>query len=376
LSASLCLFTANQATGGSSGGGGPGAAASGGAIYCTSGWMATDCTFSGNITSAGSTYSTRGLAGSGGGIYNAGPLTLNRCAIYSNSASGGSAGEYGTGAIVGGDGLGGGIFNAGQLAATNCTVALNSTFGAPGYAEFIGVGNGTAGNALGGGIFNYGSGTLVAMNLTIASNGCSSPAGIQWTNGLAAGFQIGNGNTSGTFSVHNTLIANSGTNSNAYGSITDDGYNICSDGSAGLFSGSSYNYTDPQLAALGYYGGPTLCMALLPTSPAIDNGDINGCPTTDQRGFLRPFGSGPDMGAYEYGSAASTVPYLNMSTTTTNVTLSFSAFPASTYYLQWSTNLTAWANLSTNGPYAVSTFITQNVSRQGVKHCFFRLLLQ
>jgi hypothetical protein len=233
----------------------------------------------------------------------------------------------------------------------------------------------TDSTAVGGGVYCIAGATFIAMNLTIASNICRSPSGQYCINGIASGAQIGN--TNGTLRIHNTLVAYGGTNNNAYGPITDDGYNICSDGSAALFSGSSYNYTDPQLAPLGNYGGPTLCMNLLPTSPAIDNGDANGCPNTDQRGYIRPFGSGPDMGAVEYGSASSTVPLVNLSVTSSNVTLSFSAFTTGkVYYLQYSTNLTTWANLSTNGPYGVPAYVSQTMNKPNASRCYFRLLVQ
>ena len=240
-----------------------------------------------------------------------------------------------------------------------------------------------SGTALGGGIYNASSAPFVGMNLTIASNTCNSPSdvsGIPYgpssASGLAAGSQIAN--TNGTLSLHNSLIAYSGTNSNAYGTITDNGYNICSDGSAALSSGLSYNYTDPQLAPLGNYGGPTLCMNLLSSSPAIDNGDINGCPNNDQRGYIRPFGSGPDIGAVEYGSAATSVLLLNISATSTSVTLSFLGVhqPAESCYLQYSTNLMTWQNLGTNGPYAVPTYISQTVNQPNAGRCFFRVLEQ
>jgi hypothetical protein len=60
----------------------------------------------------------------------------------------------------------------------------------------------------------------------------------------------------------------------------------------------------------------------------------------------------------------------------TNAVLSFVAVPPSTYYLQRSTNLTTWVNLSTNGPIAVSTNISQTISKQGINRCYFRLLMQ
>ncbi len=48
---------------------------------------------------------------------------------------------------------------------------------------------------------------------------------------------------------------------------------------------------DPQLGPLAANGGPTLTMALLPGSPAIDAGDDANCPATDQRGVTRPQGA-------------------------------------------------------------------------------------
>ena len=380
LAIELSQFENNQADGaqgiiGTQGGGaGP---ASGGAIYCTGVCSLSDTTFAGNGAVAGNYYpGFPGTTGCGGGIYNDGTMVLNRCSVYGNWTQGGAVGIYSLGIPVGGSGLGGGIFNAAVLAATNCTIAQNSAIGAP--AESLG-GETITGNALGGGVYNGTNATAVFMNLSIAGNSCSSPlslAGLGFsstTNGVAAGSQIAN--TNGTLRLHNTIVAY-GTNSNAYGPITDDGYNLCSDGSAAFSSGSSYNNTDPQLAPLGNYGGPTLCLALLATSPAIDRGDLNGCPTTDQRGYIRPFGASPDIGAYEYGSAASEIPYLNLSGTSGNLMLSFSAFPTNTYYLQSSTNLVTWINVSTNGPFAGGTYVSQPVSNQGLNHCFFRLLLK
>jgi hypothetical protein len=232
---------------------------------------------------------------------------------------------------------------------------------------------------MGGGVFNNTNATFIAMNLTIASNSCSSASGsfgqlIIITNGITAGTQIAN--TNGTLSLHNSLIAYGGTNSNAYGTITDVGFNICSDGSANLNSGSSYNYTDPQLAPLGDYGGPTLCMALLSSSPAIDFGDSSGAPSIDQRSFIRPFGDGVDEGAYEYGSYPLVIPSLNITATTSNVLLSFIASMPNAYRLQASTNLSSWADLSTNGPFADSTNISQTISKQGFNRRYFRVLVQ
>ena len=280
-------------------------------------------------------------------------------------------GAYGNG----GDGLGGGIFNASQFEATNCTIALNFAVGGGGSS---GQGIlGTNGNAIGGGVFNNTNATFIAMDVTIASNNCSSPPALYGTsNGIAAGTQIAN--TNGTLRLHNSIIAYGGANGNSYGIITDDGFNISSDGSANLFGGASYNYTDPKLGPLDYYTGPTPCMALLPNSPAIDFGDGSGAPATDQRGYPRPNGSGVDIGAYEfyYPTQAVLVARLNMAPAANGIGLNYTAFPINTYRLQASTNLLTWIDLETNGPFASVTNVNRTYSPSGPDHRFFRLLLQ
>ncbi len=318
------------------------------------------------------TGANKGTDAYGGAIYNLGTAWLNRCSVYSNYVQGGSAFPYGPigGIANGGNGFGGGIFNASQLTATNCTIALNSATG--GGAS----GNGSyniSGNAFGGGVFNNTNATFIVMNLTVASNSCSSPAGQLFTNGFAAGDEIAN--TNGTLRLHNSLIAY-GTNSNAYGPVTDDGFNICSDGSANFSSGSSFNYTNPQLAPLANYGGPTLCMALLPASPAIDSGDPLNFPSTDQRGYIRPFGSGPDMGAYESSASQPEALQLNIAPATGAVVLSFLTSAPGLYHLQASTNLTVWTDLNTYGPFAGATNISQTISRQPFNALYFRLKVQ
>ena len=62
-------------------------------------------------------------------------------------------------------------------------------------------------------------------------------------------------------------------------------------------------------------GGPTMTMALLAGSPAIDHGSnslavgADGKPlATDQRGFVRIVNGTVDIGAYEYGAMPPRVP--------------------------------------------------------------------
>jgi hypothetical protein len=58
---------------------------------------------------------------------------------------------------------------------------------------------------------------------------------------------------------------------------------------------------DPQLAPLGFHGGPTRTHAPLATSPAVDHGNHQGLAATDQRGagFDRVVNGTQDIGAYE-----------------------------------------------------------------------------
>ena len=372
-------FCANIARGGDASRSGNAGPAAGGAVYSTSALTVRDSSFFGNQSLAGNntpvnSTTSAGIAAFGGAIYNSGMAVLNRCSVYSNYVQGGTA-FYVYSPPNGGDAFGGGIFNASQLAATNCTIAFNSASGGNGgvinYRD-----HGQGGNAVGGGVFNNTNATFIAMNLTIAGNGCWSPPGFlnYPSDNIAAGAEIAN--TNGMLRLHNSIIAYGGYSSNAYGSITDDGYNICSDGSANFSSGSSFNSTNPQLAPLANYGGPTLCMALLPASPAIDSGDPLNFPPTDQRGYVRPFGSGPDMGAYEFGASQPGALQLNIAPTTGAVVLSFLTSVPGSYHLQASTNLTTWTDLTTYGPFASATNISQTISRQAFNALYFRLLVQ
>ena len=76
----------------------------------------------------------------------------------------------------------------------------------------------------------------------------------------------------------NTLLATNNPGSNCFGTITDAGHNLSSDGSCAFTDIGSLNNTDPKLGPLADNGGPTLTMALLPGSPAIDAGDDSARP--------------------------------------------------------------------------------------------------
>ncbi len=83
-----------------------------------------------------------------------------------------------------------------------------------------------------------------------------------------------------------------------------DGASLTGFTAPGDLTGSQASPLDPKLGPLADNGGPTLTMALLPGSPAIDAGDTSLAPPTDQRGFPRPFGPTADIGAYELSYSA------------------------------------------------------------------------
>src|SRR5690606_638292 len=95
-------------------------------------------------------------------------------------------------------------------------------------------------------------------------------------------------------------------------------YNLIGDGAgmSGLVNGSEGNQVgstpyliiEPRLSALADNGGPTETMALMADSPAIDMGDDESAPETDQRGIPRPQYQASDIGVDEF--ADSTPPVI------------------------------------------------------------------
>ena len=309
-----CQFLANTAYGGAGfiGFGSFGSEGKGGAIWSTNSLTIERTVLAGNYAISG--FGGPGvLPGAGGAIFNTGTAVINDSQISSNTVSSGTM-NYWNQAVTqdGRPAFGGGIFNNGQLAMTNCTIALNSALGGKAYT---GTGNKTAarGNAFGGGVCNWNNATLIAMNVTIASNSCSSPGyigdyGNTISPGSVAGAQIACTNSAAQ--LHNTLIVFGGPGGNCYGLLADGGFNMNSDGTATFASGSSYNFTDPQLAALGNNGGPTATMALQNSSPAIGFGDTAGAPATDQRGYIRIVADGIDIGAFQYNAISTAPPFI------------------------------------------------------------------
>ena len=192
----------------------------------------------------------------GGGIENSGHLALSDCTISGNTAEagGGIDNYHGTlylyGCAVSGNAAtttgGGGILNYGQVSMGQCTVANNGSY----YS--------------GGGIDNVG-GRLSLSGCTIAGNS-----------------DLGINSPGETVTIDNTIVA---------ANLEGDLYGPTS-GSNNFVGGN------PMLAPLGYYGGPTQTMALLPGSPAIGKGKPVSGPVTDQRDFALDSPT-PDIGAFQ-----------------------------------------------------------------------------
>lgn len=253
----------------------------------------TDSTISGNMVTNG---------GAGGGIHRGSngfgietQTILRRCTIEGNM-------------VLGGSGNGGGIFHECFVSTSTriievelCTISGNHADGD------------------GGGIANFardvccsGFEAISEMNLTSCTV-TGNTAG-----GRGGGFHNSDsgGVTTSRIRLSNTIVAgNMATVGDADGHGGSmqftQGHNLIGDNSslaatfpAGLptasmdWVGSSGTPLDPQLDVLAANGGPTMTHALLPTSPARDNGDpsLTG---TDQRGEMRPQGTGVDIGAYE-----------------------------------------------------------------------------
>jgi hypothetical protein len=253
----------------------------------------TDCHFTGNRALAGRGLGIATPFGLGGGhafggaasiVF--GSVRMLRTTLGNNLAVGGA--EPGGGASAG-SAQGGAIYNAGDVTITNSTLIGNEA--QSGKARpFLAL----HGRASGGAVGNDG-GTMSLSHVTIAGNAASH------SGGGTVGYFFGGGifSTNGTLVLHDTIVANSPSGSNCFGTIIDGGHNISSDSSGNFTAPGSLNNTDPVLGPLADYGGPTPTMALLAGSPAIDAADTASCPETDQRGIGRPFGAGCDIGAFD-----------------------------------------------------------------------------
>jgi hypothetical protein len=368
--------TASAASGGGDGGGG--------AVYNSGSLHLVNCSFEWNSASGGQgamQFPAGGAGGEseGGALCNLGTLIIERSLFASNTAVGGAGanGQNGSYFIIGqglpdfagagGAGGGGGgaaLFVGGPSSLVNCTLAGNQACGGLGgtggnggvgfnggtgqYTYYPGADGGSGGSACG--AICAAPEALALTNCTIATNsgvgasggvgGNGNPAGLSGSNGVSAGALL---MTNGVL-VNCLLDANSPTN--LIGSIADAGHNLSSDASCAFTNIGSFISPDPKLGPLADNGGPTLTMALLPGSPAIDAGDTSLAPATDQRGFPRPAGVASDIGAFEYGSVIPTIAVTRAGPSGLNILAMGNA--GRSCRLLSSTDLSSWIPLATN----------------------------
>jgi len=329
-------------------------------------------------------------------------LSLLRCTLGGNSAQGGAGGTGGTGSTTGGTGgtaFGAGLASTGIATLTNCTLAANSARGGGGgrgghNPSGTGGLGGLGGTAHGAG-FSSDSGSAFLASCTISSNQpAAGNGGLGGTGSTGSGGSLGVGsaNSGGLFSAGNVQVQNSilaGNLATTYpdvnGTVQSGGFNLVgiSDGSSGWLVGEAANLgnssfpIDPKLGPLQNNGGPTLTMALLAGSPAIDKGSSPGL-ATDQRGRARAYdiagianasgGDGSDIGAFELN-----LPILNITRSANNVVLTWSTNDTG-FTLQAKTNMNPSVNWSNALPVPVITGALYAVTNSAVTGSkFYRL---
>jgi hypothetical protein len=330
-----------------------GGAARGGAIFCVGKTDVRESTFAGNTATGGACarppMASAGLA-QGGAVFSDGSLVLNACTFHTNRTKSGDA--------LGGTipaSEGGAIWCSGTTAVTNSTITANRSHGFESY--FWGTGP-----AHGGGIA-VADGTATLVNLTIAAN-ATAFSGIDFQErSLGGGLYC----AAGKVTLLHSIIANNTEGGDVWGTLTDAGYNLCSDATAGFSATGSLNNTDPLLGPLADNGGPTLTMLPMPASPARDAIPA-GFPVTDQRGVSRPQGALADIGAVEAESGLTLIP----SRSGKDLVITFTAQPG-TYRLLCTTNLITWSAVATNHVPAAgpAQFIAPTTLLQ---ECLFRVV--
>ena len=274
------------------------------------------------VTNNVAAYSSFGFAvGDGGGIYNGGgTLMITNSSVSNNIA--GVTDPFPAG-------FGGGIYSSGMLTITNSTLSGNrSSLGGGGIAggplmitNSTISGNGASSQhdgqpfGRGGGI----SGTVTLSNSTISGNYAGVSGGAIDGGGSITNSTISDNNGGGIFvtgalEIGDTILdAGTPVNISGVGTVTSQGYNVCSDNGGGHLTGPGDQInTNPMLGSLQDNGGPTFTHELLTGSPATDAGDPNFTPPPyyDQRGpgFSRVRNNRIDVGSFEVQAGTAPTP--------------------------------------------------------------------
>lgn len=251
---------------------------------------------SGNTQINASTFSTNAISGTSGGSAFGGAIdndgSTAAIAQIAGSTFNGNRAAAASAAGFSPVAAGGAMNNDGAATTTiiNSTFAGDSASGA--YASF-------------GGALNTSSDDVTVTNSTIAGNSI--------TGGTSGAYGVDVAASSGALTLANSIIGNGTVGAfDCYAlssaSIADGGHNVDQDHSCGFTGASDIINANPGLGALANNGGPTLTMALLDGSPAINAGGSrsNGCPAADQRNIPRPQGTSCDIGAFEFVPTTST----------------------------------------------------------------------
>ncbi|MCB9135267.1 MAG: hypothetical protein H6636_07560 [Anaerolineales bacterium] len=267
----------------------------------------------GNLVLNDSVVSNNNAGYYGGGIFNNGTVTLNHSQLSGNTAN-----LY----------WGGGISSNSSLTIKYSIVSNNQAAGGGGGIH-LGSGNLIMRGSMissnttvgyGGGIASYGSSVLIE-NSTITQNTAGNSGG-----GIAGVATLNNstitGNLAnrggglflpgGTTTLHRSLISGNNatsTGNEIYGPVTANDYNVIgynnsprstnfTPGANDIIPTASIYLADILDPTLADNGGPTPTHAIIAGSPAIDV-TSSGCPTIDQRGAVRSYGTGCDAGAVE-----------------------------------------------------------------------------
>lgn len=231
------------------------------------------------LSVADSTISGNQAANDGGAINDntTSAVTVVRSLINGNSASRAGGIDANTSAT---------------LSVINSTLAGNSTSASP--TDPTALGGGAAINALT-------ASTVTLVNDTISGNNSTGLTPLQQTGGILAA-------ANSSLTVTNTIVSGNSA-PNCTGIITDGGNNLEDTASCGF--GTANVHGNPLLAALGQNGGPTMTMALKPTSPAIGAGSNAACTgsagSMDQRSVPRPQAAKCDIGAFEVVATTTTL---------------------------------------------------------------------
>jgi uncharacterized repeat protein (TIGR01451 family) len=244
--------------------------------------------------------------GSGGGLFASGTLNADQTQFIGNQAFsyGGGAGVSGAANITGGifrdnaAGSGGGLISYRALALSGAQFIDNSaTDGGGVYAYGLEGGQIHVVNTL----FARNAAVTNGAALHLFSGGASTSEGqilhntiVSATPGVAPAIYA----SSGTIGINNTIIAGYATGiQQAYSSVISQDYNLFynTTPTGGTVSGGAHSLTgDPK-----FVGPNQDNYHLLVGSPAIDHG-LNLGVTTDLEHRARPYGSAPDIGAYEW----------------------------------------------------------------------------